>query len=53
MESKQGCKDFVEAGGSQCYFGDPSCATADLGQKIYEVLARALTEEVVEWLEKI
>jgi creatinine amidohydrolase len=50
---EQGCKDFVEAGGSQCYFGDPASATAGLGQKIYQVLAHALTVEVIEWLEKI
>jgi creatinine amidohydrolase len=50
---EQGCRDFVEAGGSQCYFGDPSCATAELGQKIYVALVSALTEEVIEWLAKI
>ncbi len=50
---EQGCKDFVEAGGSQCYFGDPASATASLGQKIYQVLAHAVTVEIIEWLEKI
>jgi creatinine amidohydrolase len=50
---EQGCRDFIEAGGSQGYFGDPSCATADLGRKIYDTLACSLTEEVVEWLKRI
>jgi len=50
---EQGCKDFVEAGGSQCYFGDPASATANLGKKIYQVLAQALKDEVIEWLGKI
>jgi creatinine amidohydrolase len=50
---EQGCKDFVEAGGSECYFGDPAGATADLGKKIYQVLAHAVTDEIMEWLGKI
>ncbi len=50
---EQGCKDFVEAGGTECYIGDPASATADLGKKIYQVLAQALKDEVIEWLEKI
>jgi creatinine amidohydrolase len=50
---EQGCKDFVEAGGSQGYFGDPTIATAGLGEKIYQVLAQAVTVEIMEWLEQI
>jgi creatinine amidohydrolase len=50
---EQGCKDFIEAGGSQGYFGDPAIATADLGKKIYQVLAQAVTAEIMDWLEKI
>ncbi|MBW1799355.1 MAG: creatininase family protein [Deltaproteobacteria bacterium] len=50
---EQGYKDFVEAGGSQCYFGDPSPATPELGEKIYNILADALTKEVVSWLKGI
>lgn len=50
---EQGCKDFVEAGGTECYIGDPASATADLGKKIYQVLAHAVTVEIIEWLEKI
>jgi creatinine amidohydrolase len=50
---EQGCKDFVEAGGSECYFGDPASATPGLGQKIYQVLAHAVTVEIIEWLGKI
>lgn len=47
---QDGCKDFLEAGGLQCYFGDPSCATPELGEKLYETLASAITTEIDEWL---
>lgn len=50
---EQGCKDFIEAGGSGGYFGDPTIATAGLGKKIYQVLANAVVDEIIEWLEKI
>ena len=49
---EQGYKDFVEAGGAQGYFGDPTIATADLGKKIYEVLAQAVTDEIMDWLQR-
>ena len=47
----EGCKDFLAAGGLQCYFGDPSCATPELGKKIYDGLAECVTEEIQTWLE--
>jgi creatinine amidohydrolase len=50
---KEGCKDFLEAGGADCYFGDPSCATPDLGKEIYEALAEALAHRVTEWLKEL
>ena len=50
---KEGCKDFVEAGGPLCYFGDPTCATPKLGQEIYEMLAKALTEKIKKWTENL
>jgi creatinine amidohydrolase len=50
---EQGCKDFVEAGGPQGFFGDPTIATAGLGKKIYQVLSHAVTDEIMAWLEKI
>jgi creatinine amidohydrolase len=46
---EQGCRDFVEAGGAKCYFGDPSLGNPELGKKIYQGLAKVLVEEVLEW----
>ncbi|MBW2208768.1 MAG: creatininase family protein [Deltaproteobacteria bacterium] len=48
---EQGCRDFVEAGGEKCYFGDPSQGNPELGKKIYEGLAEVLAEEVIEWVQ--
>lgn len=45
----QGARDFVEAGGPECYFGDPQKATPELGKKLYEGLSSALAEEIVGW----
>jgi len=47
----EGCRDFVEAGGEQCYFGDPSCADPELGKAMYEGLAQVLADEVAAWVE--
>ncbi len=38
---KAGAKDFLEAGGPQAYFGAPAEATADEGQRLFEVLVDA------------
>ncbi|MFC1579611.1 creatininase family protein [Thermodesulfobacteriota bacterium] len=48
---EQGCRDFVEAGGEKCYFGDPSKGTPELGKKIYEGLAKVLADEVLGWVQ--
>ncbi len=48
---EQGCRDFVEAGGERCYFGDPSRGDPVLGRRIYEGLAKVLSEEVMDWIE--
>jgi creatinine amidohydrolase len=50
---EEGCKDFVEAGGPLAYFGDPTLGTPELGQEIYEMMAKALTEEIREWIENL
>jgi creatinine amidohydrolase len=44
-----GAKDFKEADGPQCYFGDPSKGDAQLGEKLYGIQARALADEIVSW----
>jgi len=44
-----GAKDFKEAGGPQCYFGDPSKATAELGKALFTIEARALADEIIKW----
>jgi len=47
---QQGAKDFVEAGGPKCYFGDPAKGTAATGRKIYEIQAQTLAEEILNWI---
>ena len=50
---EQGCRDFVEAGGEKCYFGDPSLGNPLLGKEIYQGLAKVLAEEVMEWVNQV
>jgi creatinine amidohydrolase len=47
---KKGVKSFVEAGGEDAYFGDPTAATAEEGESLFEALAEALTVSVMEHL---
>ena len=44
-----GVKDFKEAGGKRCYFGDPAKAEAKTGEAIFEIQARYLAEEIETW----
>jgi creatinine amidohydrolase len=44
-----GAKDFKEAGGPQCYFGDPAKGDARLGDKLYAIQARVLADEIDNW----
>lgn len=38
---KGGAKDFLECGGPDAYFGAPSEATADEGERLFQILAEA------------
>jgi len=50
---QQGAKDFLEAGGPKCYFGDPAQGNAELGRKIYEIEAQTMADEIVNWLDRL
>jgi creatinine amidohydrolase len=47
---KKGAKTFVEAGGEDAYFGDPTAATAEEGENLFETLSEILTLSVMEHL---
>jgi creatinine amidohydrolase len=47
---KKGAKTFVEAGGEDAYFGDPTAATAEEGEALFEALSQILTLSVMEHL---
>ena len=47
---KKGAKTFLEAGGDDAYFGDPTAATAEDGETYFEALAEVLTLSVMEHL---
>jgi creatinine amidohydrolase len=47
---KKGAKTFIEAGGEDAYFGDPTAASAEEGESLYEGLAEALAFSVMEHL---
>lgn len=47
---KKGAKSFVEAGGEDAYFGDPTAATAEEGETYFEALAEVLSVSVMEHL---
>ena len=47
---KKGAKTFAEAGGEDAYFGDPTAASAEEGETIYEALAEILSLSVREAL---
>jgi creatinine amidohydrolase len=47
---KKGAKTFLEAGGEDAYFGDPTAASAEEGENLYEALAEALSVCVMEHL---
>jgi creatinine amidohydrolase len=48
-----GAKDFTEAGGPQCYFGDPAKGDAELGEKLYAIQARMLADEIDNWIKRL
>jgi creatinine amidohydrolase/Fe(II)-dependent formamide hydrolase-like protein len=45
---KKGAKTFVEAGGEDAYFGDPTAASAEEGETLFEALAEILALSVAE-----
>jgi creatinine amidohydrolase len=47
---KKGAKTFVEAGGEDAYFGDPTAATSEEGETYFEALVEVLTVSVMEHL---
>jgi creatinine amidohydrolase len=47
---KKGAKTFVEAGGEDAYFGDPTAASAEEGEALFEALAEILSLSVREAL---
>src|SRR5262249_13755823 len=47
---KKGAKTFTEAGGEAAYFGDPTAASAEEGENLFEALVEALTVSTMEHL---
>jgi len=47
---KKGAKTFTEAGGEDAYFGDPTAASAEEGETLFEALSAILTLSVMEHL---
>lgn len=47
---KKGAKTFMEAGGEDAYFGDPTAASVEDGDSTFEALAEALAWSVMEHL---
>jgi len=47
---KKGAKTFIEAGGEDAYFGDPTAATGEEGETYFEALIEVLTVSVMEHL---
>jgi creatinine amidohydrolase/Fe(II)-dependent formamide hydrolase-like protein len=47
---KRGAKTFAEAGGEDAYFGDPTAASSEDGESLYEALVEILRLSVMEHL---
>lgn len=47
---KKGAKTFTEAGSEEAYFGDPTAASAEEGENLYEALVEILRLAVMEHL---
>lgn len=45
---KSGAKSFAEAGGEDAYFGDPTAASAEEGESLFEALSEILALSVAE-----
>ena len=49
VEWKKEFKTFIEAGGTDCYFGAPALGKAELGEAIFEVIVEEIVKEVESW----
>lgn len=49
VEWKKEFKTFIEAGGTDCYFGAPALGKAELGEAIFEVIVVEIVKEVESW----
>jgi creatinine amidohydrolase len=47
---KKGAKTFAEAGGEDAYFGDPTAASAEEGEAMFEALSGILALHVAEYV---
>jgi creatinine amidohydrolase len=47
---KKGAKSFSEAGGEDAYFGDPTAASAEEGESLFDALGEILSLSVMEHL---
>lgn len=45
---REGARSFVEAGGTEAYFGDPRAASREEGEAVYEALSNMIVTAVVE-----
>jgi creatinine amidohydrolase len=51
-EVKRGAKSFREAGMDRAYCGDPSSASAEEGERLFDILVRLLEESILETFSK-
>jgi creatinine amidohydrolase len=47
---KKGAKTFAEAGGEDAYFGDPTAASAEQGEALFEALSGILALDAAEYV---
>jgi creatinine amidohydrolase len=45
---KAGARSFIEIGGDQAYFGDPAAATAEEGDRVFDILAGMIVTSLDE-----
>ena len=45
---KDGARSFIEIGGDQAYFGNPAAATAEEGEKVFDILAGMIVTSLDE-----
>jgi creatinine amidohydrolase len=47
---RAGARSFIEIGGDQAYFGDPAAATAEEGDRVFDILAEMIVTALNEIL---